>query len=279
LGEQRPVRVFTDSTSDIPVAMREELGIEVVPLTVTFGGTTYVDGVDLTPEEFLGRLVASPKLPTTSQPSVSAFQAAFQSAIDAGEDVVCITISSELSGTFNSARLAAGEIGDDRVRVVDSRGATMQIGWIVVAAARVAQAGGGLSAVEAAAHAAIPRVRLFALLQTLDYVYKGGRIGRAQHMVGSALAIKPIVSVRDGVVEPLERVRTWKKAITRVTDLVTPTPTDILVLHTDNLPDASHVASALAARYPSANVGIGAAGTVISTYVGPGCIATSALYP
>jgi DegV family protein with EDD domain len=259
--------------------MREKLGIEVVPLTVTFGSTSYLDGVDVTPEEFLTRLKASAVLPTTSQPSISTFTAAFQSAIDAGEDVVCITISAELSGTFNSARLAAQEMDGDRVRVVDSRGATMQIGWVVVAAARAAQAGASVSEVEAAAYAAIPKVKLFALLQTLDYVYKGGRIGRAQHMIGSALSIKPIIGVTDGVVEPVERVRTWKKAVARTIDLITPTPTDILVLHTDNLPDATHVASALGDRYPSASIGIGKAGTVITTYVGPGCIATSALYP
>jgi DegV family protein with EDD domain len=259
--------------------MRAELGIEVVPLTVTFGSTSYIDGVDFTPEEFLRKLTASSELPTTSQPSISTFETAFKSAMDAGEDVVCITISSELSGTFNAARLAAQEMDGDHVRVIDSRGATMQIGWIVIAAARAAQAGASLSEVEAAAHAAIPRVKMFALLQTLDYVYKGGRIGRAQHMFGSALAVKPIIGVHDGVVEPVERVRTWKKAVARIIDLITPTPTDILILHTDNLADATHVASALEARYPSANIGIGTVGTVVTTYVGPGCVAAAALYP
>lgn len=278
MSDPRPVRVITDSTSDIPVEMRQALGIDVVPLTVTFGTTSYLDGVDITPQEFLQKLQASEALPTTSQPPMPMFEAAFRAALDNGEDVVCITISSELSGTFNSARLAAQEVDVARVHVIDGRGATMQTGWVAVAAARVAQAGGSLADVAGAATSAIPKVKLFALLQTLDYVYKGGRIGRAAHMFGSALAIKPILGVHDGVVEPVERVRTWKKAVARVTDLITPTPTDILVLHTDNLADAEHVANVLRQRYPSAAVGIGAAGSVITTYVGPGCIATSALY-
>lgn len=277
--EHRPVRVITDSTSDIPPAMAAELGIKVVPLTVSFGTESFADGVDITTEEFLRRLRTASTLPTTSQPSVAQFEAAFRTAIDAGEDVVCVTISSELSGTFNSARLASMEVDAERVVVVDSRGSTMQSGWVAIAAARLAKAHGSHAEVEAEARDAVGRSSLFALLQTLDYVYKGGRIGRAQHMFGSALAIKPIIGFVDGVVEPIERVRTWKKALARMIDLVAPTPSDIMVLHTDNLEDAEYVATALREKYPEATLDIGFAGAVMSTYAGPGCIATTALYP
>jgi DegV family protein with EDD domain len=149
----------------------------------------------------------------------------------------------------------------------------------VVAAARKANEGGSREDVAAEARDAISRVGLFAVLRTLDYVYKGGRIGKATQMVGSALAIKPIVSFVDGVLVPLERVRTWKKAVTRVTDLVRPTPSDILVLHSGNLEDATTVANTLQQRYPSASIGIDYAGATIGTYAGPGAIATTALYP
>lgn len=278
MSDSRPVRVITDSTSDLPPSVRQALGIDVVPLTVTFGTTSYADGVDITPTEFLAKLRSSSNLPTTSQPSMPTFGAAFQSAIDDGCDVVCITISSELSGTFNSARLAAEDIGSERITVIDSRTTTMQLGWIAVAAARAAGSGANAIEVAAAAEHAISHSSLFAVLQTLDYVYKGGRIGRAQHLFGSALAIKPIITLRDGVVEPFERVRTWKKAVGRLVDLVEPTPTDIMVLHSDNLGDAEQMATTLQTRYPTAKVDIGLAGAIIMTYAGPGAVAVTALY-
>ncbi len=278
MSEARPVRVITDSTSDLPIALRESLGIQIVPLTVSFGTTSYLDGVDISAAEFLAKLRESSALPTTSQPPVPSFVEAFRTALDAGEDVVCITISAELSGTFNSARLAAEEVGSDRVTVIDSRSTTMQQGWIAVAAARVAQNGGDATQVAEAARHAITHSALFAVLQTLDYVYKGGRIGRAQHLFGSALAIKPIISLSDGVVEPIERVRTWKKAVGRVIDLVQPTPTDIMVLHSDNAGDAEQIAAALRSRFPAANVGVDLAGSIIMTYAGPGAVAATALY-
>lgn len=279
MSESRTVQVITDSTSDLPLAMRQELGIEVVPLNISFGGTNYRDGIDLSPEQFFSMLQESAELPKTSQPPVTSFEAAFRDALDKGRDVVCITISSELSGTFNAARLAAEAVDTDRVVVVDSRAATMQLGWVAVAAARRANEGASLDDVAAEARDALGRVSLFAVLRTLDYVYKGGRIGKAAQLVGSALAIKPIITLVDGVVVPMERVRTWKKAVARATDLVHPTPSDILVLHSGNPDDAESVAAELRRRYPSASIGIDYAGATIGTYAGPGAIATTALYP
>jgi DegV family protein with EDD domain len=270
----RRVRVITDSTSDLPASLRQQYGIEIVPLTVQFGDESFWDGVDITAKEFLQRLVGSDASPTTSQPSTPIFATAFQRALDTGEDVVCITISSELSGTYNSARLAAEQVGGDRVRVIDSRGTTMQLGWVVVEAARAAQAGEPLQAVADRATAAMGRVHLFAILQTLDYVYKGGRIGRASAIVGSALGIKPVLGIIDGIVTPIERVRTWKKALARATELAATTgnPTDIAVLHADNLVDAEATAAALRQRHPQANIVIDWAGSTITTYAGPGAI-------
>lgn len=274
MADSRPVMIVTDSTSDLPAALRDRHDITVVPLTVTFGGESFQDGVDISPEEFLDRLTHANQLPTTSQPPAHAFSSVFSLAIESGKDVVCVTISSGLSGTNNSARLAAGEFGNDRVRVVDSRAGTMELGWIVVAAARAAEAGADLDAVERAALAAMPRAHLFAVLQTLDYVYKGGRIGRASHMVGSALGIKPVLSFTDGIVTPIERVRTWKKALARAIDLASGSGTlsDIAVLHAGNLPDAERTAAILQERFPDANIVIDWAGSTIQTYAGPGAI-------
>jgi DegV family protein with EDD domain len=275
---EQPVLVVTDSTSDMPESLSADLAMTVVPLRVAFGEETFRDGIDLAPTAFLDRLTSSPVLPKTSQPPVTDFEAVFQAAIGRGQDVVCITISSHLSGTFNAARLAAESVSPDRIRVIDSRSVTMQLGLIAVAAARVARNGGSLDDVAAEATAAIDRVKLVAVLQTLDYVYKGGRIGKASQLVGSALAIKPILSVVNGVLVPIERVRTWKKAVGRLPEMIPPTPTDIAVLHSRNEPDARALIERLRASYPETRFSFGYAGAVITTYAGPGAVGIAALY-
>jgi DegV family protein with EDD domain len=274
MTSSRKVAVIADSGSDIPLSIRNQYDIGVVPLSVTFGAESFVDGVDIVPQEFFERLEKESELPKTSQPSSAMFAEAFRDAVDQGMDVVCVTLSSDLSGTFNSARIASEEFGADRVRVVDSRSATMQLGWIVVEAARAAAAGGDIDSVEAAAKGTIGRANCFAVLQTLDYVYKGGRIGRASHMVGSALGIKPILNFIDGLLTPVERVRTWKKALGRATELAENAGkvTDIAVLHANNVKDADTTAERLQKKYPDANIVVDWVGSTIGTYAGPGAI-------
>lgn len=279
MADRQNVLVVTDSTADIPRQWADDLGIVVVPLTVMFGTESFRDGIDLSPTEFLDRLREAPTLPTTSQPPVTAFETVFRDARERGQDVVCVTISADLSGTHNAARLAADAVDPERIRIVDSRAMTMQEGWVAIAAARRAREGASFDQVGEAAEAAISRAKLYAVLRTLDYVHKGGRIGRAQQLVGSALAIKPILGVVDGIVTPVERVRTWKKAVTRVAELITPAPTDILVIHSDNLDDAQGVAAKLRHSYPDARIDIGWAGAAIATYAGPGAVGVAALYP
>lgn len=270
----RKVVVVTDSGSDLPASLRNQYEIEVVPLTVTFGNESFVDGVDITPAEFFNRLESEKDLPKTSQPSSASFAETFRSVIDRGMDVVCVNLSSGLSGTFNSARIAAEEVDPTRIRVVDSLAATMQFGWIVVEAARAAATGADIDAVERAAKSTIGRANCFAVLKTLDYVYKGGRIGRASHMVGSALGIKPILNFIDGLLTPVERVRTWKKALARATELATEAGkvTDIAVLHANNREDADATAEKLQQRFPEANILVDWVGSTIGTYAGPGAI-------
>ncbi len=279
MTEHQSVLVVTDSTSDIPSHMAERLGIEVVPLTISFDGESFKDGIDRTPAEFISRLRDAPNLPKTSQPAVTEFETVFRKARERGQDVVCITISADLSGTHNAARLAADLVDPERIRIVDSRATTMQLGWVAVAAARLAQEGANVDQVAVAATATISRVKMYAVLQTLEYVHKGGRIGRAQQLVGSALGIKPILGVVDGIVTPVERIRTWKKAIARAADLITPTPTDIIVVHSDNLADAQALATRLSQSYPEATMEITFVGATITTYAGPGAIGVAALYP
>lgn len=273
MTNRKTVYLVTDSGSDIPRHIQEELGIAVVPLSINFETETLLDSVDITPEQFVDRLRTSEKLPSTAQPTVEQFSEEFRKGLDADLDILCITISSGLSGTINSARLAAEQVGGDRVRIIDSRGATMQQGWIVIETARAIEGGASLDEAVTVAESNIPRAYCFALLQTLDYVYKGGRIGRASHMVGSALGIKPILGI-DGVVVPVERVRTWKKATKRAVELASSKGEvlDIAVLHSDNLDDARAIEQELASRFPHANVVVDWAGPTITTYAGPGAI-------
>lgn len=274
MTETREVLIVTDSTSDIPGSLRDQYDITVVPLNVTFGSDTFQDGVDITPPQYLQRLTQEKDLPKTSQPPSTRFASVFSEAIDRGMNVLCITLSSQLSGTYNSARLAAEEFDSERIRVVDSRSTTMQLGWIVIEAARAVQSGAGLDEAALRATEAIGRANCFAVLQTLDYVYKGGRIGRASHIVGSALGIKPVLNFVDGILTPIERVRTWKKALARAVELAATTgdPQDIAVLHSDNLKDAETTADALRQRLPDASIIIDWTGSTILTYAGPGAI-------
>lgn len=275
----RRVKVITDSATDVPSPLREQYGIGMIPLSLTFGEDIFRDGVDISPAGVLKEIRERDQIPTTSQPPSSLFAAAFRTALDENMDVVCVDISSDVSGTFNSARIAAEEVDPERVRVIDSRGATMQAGWVAVAAARAALDGGDIDAVSEAARRAIGRTQLLAVLKTLDNLYKGGRIGRARHMVGSALGIKPILGIVDGVVTPVERARTWKRAVDRAMSLVDHhgPPSDIAVLHVDNLADASAIAEELKGRFPEANVVVDWAGSVILAYAGPGAVGIATL--
>ena len=279
MTDHQRVTVVTDSTADIPPELADELRIEVVPLRVNFGQESYRDRVDLSTDELLARMEAAPSLPTTSQPTAGEFAAVFQEAIDAGRDVVCVTIGSKLSGTFQAANMAAEQVAPDRIDVIDGATTTMHLGWPAVAGARVARSGGDRDAVAAEVRSAQARSNLFVVLKTLDYVYRGGRIGKVGQLVGSALNIKPIISVRDGRVVPIERIRTWKKALRRIVELTLEEGdlSDIMVMYVGEREDADAIVAELQSRFPDTNILLGRAGAVVSTHVGPGSVAIATL--
>jgi DegV family protein with EDD domain len=273
------VRVVTDSTADLPRPLAERLGIAVVPLTVRFGDRAFQDGVDLSPAEFLAELRAAPELPKTSQPPTTAFEEVFRAATDAGQDVVCVTLAATVSGTHNAARLAAEAVAPERVRILDSGSASFHTGFGAIAAAEAAQSGGDLAAVEAAARSALGRAHLYAVLETLEYLQKGGRIGKAAALVGSLLSIKPILTVRDGDVLPLERVRTWRKALDRIVELgrAQAPLAGLAVLHVGNPAAADLLADRLTDLVPRDEIVRGEIGPVVATYAGPGTVGIVAL--
>lgn len=273
------VTVVTDSTADIPPQLTSELAIPVVPLRITFGQDSFRDGIDLSTQEFMDRLTTADALPTTSQPTASEFAAEFQKELGAGRDVVCVTLGQRISGTYQAAVTAAEQVDPSRIDVIDGASTTMHIGWPTVAGARLAQNGASREQVVAEIRDAMSRSNLFAVLKTLDYVYKGGRIGKVGQLVGSALGIKPIISFRDGALVPLERVRTWRRALNRMIQLVENEGalSDIIVLYNDNREDAEALLEQLQQMHPESNVMLGFAGAVISTHAGPGAIGIATL--
>ena len=270
------VRVVTDSTGDLPTEMAEELGIEVVPLNVHFGTDTYRDNIDITADEFYERLVSSPRTPTTSQPSVGAFLEVYQKILEEGADgIVSVHISAKLSGTWNSSVQAREQLDDpSKVEVVDTGQASMGLGWVAVAAAKAAQAGGSLEEVASAARSAAEGVQVLFLVDTLEYLQKGGRIGKAQAMFGSVLSIKPLLTLQDGEVHPLEKVRTRGKGVARLVQLVQEAAPlqRMAVLYTTTEDEARALAERLSPCVPSGEIVIGRLGTVVGTYAGPGVL-------
>lgn len=271
---RRPVQVVVDSTSDLPKSEITCHNIVVVPLTVTFGERSYLDGVDMSPGRFLDELRAAAVTPTTSQPSVTAFASVFETALDAGKDVLCLTLASQLSGTHNAARLAAETTIPDRVRVVDSGTVSIHTGLAALAAARAAESGAGLDDVETAARQTLARGQILVVLETLEFLKRGGRIGRAQALIGSVLDLKPVLTVRHGEVVPLERVRTWRKALDRIVELaVAKAPFETLaVYHAGNPDDAEILADRLSQHVPPGLLIRGELGPVVTTYAGPGTV-------
>ena len=269
------VRVITDSTADLPPEMAAELRIEVVPLNVHFGTDTFRDGIDLSADEFYERLVASPRPPTTSQPSVGAFLEVYQKALEGADGIVSVHISAKVSGTWNSAVQAREQLSDSsKVTVVDTGQASMGLGWVAVAAARAAQAGASMDEVASLARSAAEQVRVLFLVDTLEYLQKGGRIGKAQAMFGSVLAIKPILTIQEGEVHPLERVRTRGKGVARLVQLVQEAAPlqSMAVLYTTTEDEARALAERLGPCVPSGQVIVGRLGTVVGTYAGPGLL-------
>jgi len=209
------VRIVTDSACDLPQAVADELGISIVPLTIRFGNEEFVDRRDLTPAEFWARCAASPTLPETAAPAPGQFEELYRRlAAEGATAIVTISLSAALSATMQSAELAARSVADIvPVHVVDSRSCTMGLGIAVADCARLATTGASAEAVRDRALDLAQRTRVWGALDTLDNLKKGGRIGGAKALLASALAIKPIVEVRDGKVEQGGKQRTRSKAL------------------------------------------------------------------
>jgi DegV family protein with EDD domain len=217
---KRRVAVVTDSTAYLPPELVKKYDIHVVPQVLMLDGKTWRDGVDIDPPAFYELLRSSSSFPTTSQASRVDFQNLFTELSQQVEGIAAILVSADISGTVDSARAAAGNLPDVAVEILDSRGVSMKLGYPVLAAAQVATAGGDLPAVTEAARALIPKTRLYFVVETLEYLHRGGRIGGASRLIGSALNLKPVLEFWDGTVETVAKIRTRRKALDKVYDLI-----------------------------------------------------------
>jgi len=217
---KRKVAIVTDSTANLPKDILDEYGIAVIPLTVNWEGESLLDGVDIQPDEFYERLRSAKEMPTTSQPSVGQFMEFFQKAAETADSIVGVFISEPLSGTMDSARAAAKELSEIPIELVDSRSTAMGLALIVTNAARMAAEGKEYKEIAESARALVPQVRLLFVVDTLEFLHRGGRIGGAQRLVGSVLSIKPILHLDDGSIESLASVRTKRKAVAHLMEIV-----------------------------------------------------------
>lgn len=269
------IAVVTDSTTSLLPGVAERPDVRVVPLTFHFGPEeSYRDKVDLTNEEFFQRLAETDEFPTTSQPSAGAFVEAYES-LGAYDDILVLTLSSKLSGTYESAVTASGMV-DAVVEVVDTRSAEIASGLILGEALRVIDAGGDFGEAKRAAEAAGRRIEVFFAVGTLEYLAKSGRIGRARRLVGTALDVRPVLTLEDGVIVPFKRTRGRKRQMSTIVDQLAPSARSGKTFFFGHV-DAADALSELSRDLGAKEEYVAEIGGVIGCHVGPGAYGVACL--
>lgn len=272
-----PIRVVTDSTADLPQAMQRELGISVVPLNVHFGEQTYHDQVEISAEAFFERLPGAASLPRTSQPAPGDFLKVYEPLVAEGGRILSIHLSAKLSGTFQSATMAAGMLPTGDISLLDSTSVSWGMGFQVLGAARLAAQGASLEEILAFCTGVQKHLHVFFGLQTLEYLHKNGRIGAAQAFVGGLVGIKPILAIREGVVQAVDKVRGKSKVLPRILELaaerVPPGRSIHLAVVHGAAPEEARVwLDAMAGQYKLLDSSLTSVGPVIGCHTGPGVV-------
>ena len=272
------VKIVTDSTADIPAKLARELDISVVPQVLVFGDKTYRDRIDITNEEFYKKLLNEPTYPHTSQPTPQDFVDIFTSLSKQKPDgIVAILLSTKLSGTINSAEQAKKIVKSDcPIEIIDSQTVAMALGVIAIAAARMAKAGKSMSEITDATNKMIPNVKLLILFDTLEFLAKGGRIGKVKSLLGSILNVKPMVTVKDGELVPMGQVRSRAKGKEKLLDLVKNFKDvgDFAVIYSTTPDEASELADSInrMTDFPREKIYVEQVGPVLAAHAGPGVL-------
>jgi len=273
-----PVKIVTDSGADLPEELAEELGISVVPVYVRFGEEVYRDRVTISEDEFYERLTHDPVHPNTTQPGPQDFLEVYQKLSSDADGIVSIHISGKLSGTYNSALMARDMLeGGCPVEVVDSETLSMSVGLIAIAAAEMAKAGESMDKIVEWVKQAIPKTYLFFLLDTLEYLRRGGRIGKAKALLGSVLNVKPMLTVKDGVLVPAGQVRTRAKGMDKLFEFVKEATDiqDLAVVYNTTPDEAQNLAERLGSVFDSEKIRMARVGPGLGVHGGPGAIMVS----
>ena len=274
------VKIVTDSLSDITSDIAEGLGVTVVPLYVRFGEEVYRDRIEMTTDEFYHRLTHNATFPTTTQPPPGDFVDIYNKLAKETDEILVIVVSSKLSGTYQSALQAKSMIEEKcRIEIIDSLMVAMGLGLIVIAVAKAVQAGANLDEAADLVRRAMPRSHLVAYFDTLKYLAKGGRIGKAQGFLGSMLSVKPILMIKDGEMSPLTRVRSRTAGMDYVYNFVAGLSNikELAVEHATTPDEADALVERLGSLFPKERIYRSTVSPVIGTYAGPGAMAVSVL--
>jgi DegV family protein with EDD domain len=273
------IGLVTDSTADLSPALLEQYGAVFVPLVINWDGETLRDKVDLSTADFYRRLRTSKNLPKTGSPSLASFEAAFREQLAQHDEVISVNLASKLSGTYNVARRAAESVDAQRIHVVDSTSVSIGISWLLELAARLGREGVDATEIVRQIEAERDRIRIHFVVDTLEFLQRGGRIGRAAALAGTLLSVKPIMQIQDGEVLPIERPRTMGGALRRLVELVVALgPLErIGVIDGDAEANATEVKRQLQAHFPDIDIQRGELGPVVGTHGGPGVVGVGVL--
>jgi len=274
------VKIVTDSLSDITSDLADELGLTVVPLTVFFGQESFLDRVTMTTDEFYHRLTHGTIWPTTTQPPPGDFVNVYNKLAKETDEILVVTLSSKLSGTYQSALQAKSLMeGECRIEVIDSLTVAMGLGLIVISAAKAAQAGANLDELADLVHKAMPRSHLIAYFDTLKYLAKGGRIGKAQGLLGAMLSVKPILTVKDGEMSPVTRLRSRAAGMDYLYNSAASFShiEELAVEYCTTPDDADDLIERLSSVFPKERIYRSTLSPVVGTYAGPNALAVTIL--
>lgn len=270
------VAIVVDSTAYLPPEVVDQYNLHVVPLLVNWEDQSLRDNVDIKPNDFYARLKTAKTMPTTSQPSPGDFKVAFEKAAETAEAIVCLTISQPLSGTYASAIAAQPMVEGVPIEVVDSRSTTMGLGFMALAAVRAAANGADYKEAADAARVLIPKMRVVFVVDTLEFLHRGGRIGGASRYIGTMLSIKPILHLHDGKIEPLERVRTKNKAVAQMLQIMSNETagkkTHAAVIHAAAPAEADQIFARVQGQIAPESLYLSEISPVIGTHTGPGAV-------
>jgi len=276
-GNMSKVAIVTDSTAYIPKDLVEKYQITVAPQVLIWGDKTYRDGVDIQPEEFYTKIKKATVMPTTSQVTIASFHQIFSQLLEDDRQVLAILISQGVSGTIDSALQARDMLPGSPIEIVDSRGTAMALGFQVLSAARLLESGASMAEAKALAEKSTQHIGVVFAVDTMEFLHRGGRIGSGTRFLGSALNIKPILELRDGVVQAVDRVRTRGKSLQRVVEIVEQriagrTPVRLATLHANAPEDAQELLKLAQERIEAVETVFSEVSPVVGNHAGPGTV-------